>query len=128
MKFVQFTPKVRLFPHLCSSFIFSSCFTPNHPYFLRNQVKFSHRFRDHNHSRAIMLSRLIVTQQPMLSMALSRSTFSKMPMRTQIIREFQQQGRETISRSERISQRKTTLRDRIMAPAGPKGNLPSFFS
>lgn len=71
-----------------------------------------------------MLSRLIVTQQPLL--ALARSSLSKMPMRNQIIREFQQQGRETFTRSEHIAQRKTTIRERIMAPAGPKGNHSTF--
>lgn len=44
-----------------------------------------------------------------------------MPIRNQFFREFHQQGRETISRSERIVQRQTTLKERIMAPAGPKG-------
>lgn len=68
-----------------------------------------------------MLSRLIVSQQSMLSMALGRSSISKMPIRNQFFREFHQQGRETISRSERIVQRQTTLKERIMAPAGPKG-------
>lgn len=47
-------------------------------------------------------------------------------MRNQIIREFQQQSRETVSRSERIATRQT-LRERIMAPAGPNGNLPHIF-
>lgn len=73
-----------------------------------------------------MLSRLIVSQQPLLSMALARSTMSKMPMRNQMIREFNQQARETVSRSERIATRQT-LRERIMAPAGPNGNLPHKF-
>lgn len=45
-----------------------------------------------------------------------------MPMRNQMIREFHQQARETVSRSERIATRQT-LRERIMAPAGPNGNI-----
>lgn len=49
-----------------------------------------------------------------------------MPIRNQIIRVFHQQGRETISRSERIVQRQTTLKERIMAPAGPKGVFSVF--
>lgn len=67
-----------------------------------------------------MLSRLIVQSQPMISMALARNTMQKMPIRNQIIRQFNNEGRETITRSERIAQRKT-FKERIFAPAGPNG-------
>lgn len=67
-----------------------------------------------------MLSRLIVQSQPMLSMALVRPTIQKIPIRNQIIRRFHGEGRETITRSERIAQRQT-LKEKIFAPAGPNG-------
>lgn len=67
-----------------------------------------------------MLSRLIVQSQPMISMALSRSTVQKIPIRNQLIRQFHQEGRETFTRSERIAKRQT-LKEKIFAPAGPNG-------
>lgn len=65
-----------------------------------------------------MLSRLVVQAQPMISMALTGRTLQKMPIRNQIIRQMHREGRDTMSRSERISHRQT-LKERIMAPAGP---------
>ena len=67
-----------------------------------------------------MLSRLIVQSQPMLSMALTGRTLQKMPIRNQIVRHFNRDGRDTMTRAERIAQRQT-LKERIMAPAGPNG-------
>lgn len=67
-----------------------------------------------------MLSRLVVQSQPMISMALTGRTLQKMPIRNQIVRHFNREGRETITRSERIAHRQT-LKERIMAPAGPNG-------
>lgn len=69
-----------------------------------------------------MLSRLIVQSQPMLSMALTGRTLQKMPIRNQIVRQFNRDGRDTVTRAERISQRQT-LKERIMSPAGPNGKL-----
>lgn len=69
-----------------------------------------------------MLSRLVVQSQPMISMALAGRNVQKMPIRQQIIRQFNRDSRETITRSERIAQRQT-LKERIMAPAGPNGNF-----
>lgn len=65
-----------------------------------------------------MLSRLIVQSQPMISMALAGRNIQKMPIRQQIIRQFNRDSRETITRTERITHRQT-LKERIMAPAGP---------
>lgn len=44
-----------------------------------------------------------------------------MPIRNQIIRQFGRDGRDTVTRSERIANRQT-LKEKIMAPAGPNGN------
>lgn len=68
-----------------------------------------------------MLSRLIVQSQPMISMALTARSIQKMPIRNQIIRQFGRDGRDTVTRSERIANRQT-LKEKIMAPAGPNGN------
>lgn len=70
-----------------------------------------------------MLSRLVVQSQPMLSMALAGRNMQKLPIRHQIIRQFKNDSRETLSRSERISGRQT-LKEKIMAPAGPNGKYP----
>lgn len=67
-----------------------------------------------------MLSRLIVQAQPMISMTLAGRNLQKMPIRHQIIRQFKNDSRETVTRAERISQRQT-LKEKIMAPAGPNG-------
>lgn len=68
-----------------------------------------------------MFSRLMVQSQPMISMALAGRNVQKMPIRNQIMRQFHREGRETMSRSERIAHRQT-LKEKIMAPAGPNGN------
>lgn len=68
-----------------------------------------------------MLSRLIVQSQPMVSMALAGRSLQKMPLRNQIVRQLHREGRDSMSRSERISHRQT-LKEKIMAPAGPNGN------
>lgn len=68
-----------------------------------------------------MLSRLVVQAQPMLSTVLARTTIQKIPLRSQIVRQFHREGRETITRSERIASRQG-LKERILAPAGPNGN------
>lgn len=68
-----------------------------------------------------MLSRLVVQAQPMLSTVLARTTIQKIPLRSQIVRQFHREGRETITRSERIASRQS-LKERILAPAGPNGN------
>lgn len=73
-----------------------------------------------------MLSRLIVQSQPMISVALAGRNIQKMPIRHQIIRQFKNDSRETISRSERISHRQT-LKEKIMAPAGPNGKNWNIF-
>lgn len=67
-----------------------------------------------------MLSRLVVQSQPLMSMALIGRNVQKMPIRNQIIRQLHREGRETMSRSERISHRQS-LKEKIMAPAGPNG-------
>lgn len=67
-----------------------------------------------------MLSRLVVQSQPMISMALTGRTLQKMPIRNQIIRQFNREGRDTMSRADRISHRQT-LKEKLMAPAGPNG-------
>lgn len=72
-----------------------------------------------------MLSRLIVQSQPMISMALAGRNIQKMPIRHQIIRQFNRDARETVTRSERIAHRQT-LKEKIMAPAGPNGKLTTF--
>lgn len=69
-----------------------------------------------------MLSRLVVQSQPMISMALTGRSLQKMPIRNQIIRQFNRDSRETMSRSERITHRQS-LKEKIMAPAGPNGIL-----
>lgn len=51
-------------------------------------------------------------------MALMGRTLQKMPIRTQIVRQFHREGRDTMTRAERIAQRQT-LKERIMSPAGP---------
>lgn len=74
-----------------------------------------------------MLSRLIVQSQPMISMALAGKTLQKMPIRNQIVRQLHREGRDTMTRTERIS-RGQTLKERILAPAGPNGiKYLSFF-
>lgn len=70
-----------------------------------------------------MLSRLIVQSQPMVSMALAGRNLQKIPIRNQIIRQLHREGRETVTRSERIAQRQG-LKEKIFAPAGP--NCMSF--
>lgn len=67
-----------------------------------------------------MLSRLVVQSQPMISMALAGRNMQKLPIRHQIIRQFNRDGRDTMTRAERIAQRQT-LKERIMSPAGPNG-------
>lgn len=67
-----------------------------------------------------MLSRLIVQSQPMISMALARNTMQKMPIRNQIIRQFHREGKETVTRTERIAQRQG-IKEKIFAPVGPNG-------
>lgn len=67
-----------------------------------------------------MLSRLVIQSQPMISMALTGRTLQKMPIRNQIVRQFNRESRETVTRTERIAQRQT-LKEKIMAPAGPNG-------
>lgn len=67
-----------------------------------------------------MLSRLVVQSQPMISMALTGRSLQKMPIRNQIIRQVHREGRDTISRADRISHRQT-LKEKLMAPPGPNG-------
>lgn len=67
-----------------------------------------------------MLSRLVLSSTPMLSMSLARHSIQKVPLRNQVIRQFNRDARDTYTRSERIAERKS-LRERIMAPAGPNG-------
>lgn len=67
-----------------------------------------------------MLSRLVVQAQPMLSSALARNTFQKIPIRNQIVRQFHREGRDTMSRTERIAGRQG-LKEKILSPAGPNG-------
>lgn len=71
-----------------------------------------------------MLSRLVVQSQPMISMALAGRNIQKLPIRNQIIRQLHREGRDTMTRTERIANRQT-LKERIMAPAGPNG---TYFS
>lgn len=78
--------------------------------------------KEENRTLSKMLSRLIVQSQPMLSMTLAGRNIQKMPIRHQIIRQFKNDSRETVTRAERISQRSQTLKEKIMAPAGPNGN------
>jgi len=54
----------------------------------------------------------------MISMALTGRTLQKMPIRNQIIRQFNRDGRDSMTRAERISTRQS-LKEKIMAPAGP---------
>lgn len=56
----------------------------------------------------------------MLSMSIARGSIQKIPLRNQVFRQFSRDSRETFTRSERIAERRT-LRERIMAPAGPNG-------
>lgn len=68
-----------------------------------------------------MLSRLLVNSSaPLLSMALTRQTMQKVPLREQFCRKFAQDSRQTFTRAERNAERRT-LRERAMAPAGPNG-------
>lgn len=75
-----------------------------------------------------MLSRLVISSTPMLSMSFARNSIQKVPLRNQVFRQFNRDGRDTYTRSERIVERRT-LRERIMAPAGPNGKAqfgPNF--
>lgn len=56
----------------------------------------------------------------MLSMSLARTTFQKIPIRNQVFRQLHREGRDSFTRAERVAERRT-LRERIMAPAGPNG-------
>lgn len=67
-----------------------------------------------------MLSRLVMSSTPMLSMSLARNGIQKVPLKNQVFRQFSRDGRETITRSERIAER-SSLRERLMGPAGPNG-------
>lgn len=67
-----------------------------------------------------MLSRLVLSSTPMLSMSMARNSIQKIPLRNQAFRQFSRDGRDTFTRAERIAERKT-LRERLMAPAGPNG-------
>lgn len=67
-----------------------------------------------------MLSRLVMSSTPMLSMSLARNGIQKVPLKNQVFRQFSRDGREPITRSERIAERRS-LRERLMAPAGPNG-------
>lgn len=71
-----------------------------------------------------MLSRLAMGSTPIISASLVRSAFNTVPARNQVFRQFQRDSRETVfrTRSERIAERQT-LKQRIMAPAGPNGKL-----
>lgn len=69
-----------------------------------------------------MLSRLVLSSTPMLSMSFARNSIQKVPLRNQVFRQFGRDGRDTYTRAERIGERKT-LRERIMAPAGPNGMM-----
>lgn len=74
-----------------------------------------------------MLSRLIIQSQPMISRALTGKTFQKIPIRNQIVRQIHNEGRDTMSRADRISHRQT-LKEKLMAPAGPNGRLSGLYS
>jgi len=68
-----------------------------------------------------MLSRLVLSYPaPMLSASLVRSAVQKVPLRTQIWRQFGQDSRQGFqSRSERIAVRRKTLKEWATEPAGP---------
>lgn len=68
-----------------------------------------------------MLSRLVVQSQPMISMALAGRNIQKLPIRHQIVRQFNRDGRDTMTRAERIAAQRQTLKEKIMSPAGPNG-------
>lgn len=67
-----------------------------------------------------MLSRLVISSTPLISMSLTRNGIQKIPLRNQAFRQYSRDVRDTFTRGERIAERRT-LRERLMAPAGPNG-------
>lgn len=76
----------------------------------------------------MLLSRLVMC--PTVASTMARTTMTSIgrqlankkptPAQNLIIRNFQRDSRDTLSRAERIAERQT-LRERAMAPVGPNG-------
>lgn len=68
----------------------------------------------------MLLSRLVMC--PTIASTVARTTSRQFVKRQPnlIIRNFQRDSRDTLSRAERIAERQT-LRERAMAPVGPNG-------
>lgn len=67
-----------------------------------------------------MLSRLVMSSTPLMTMSFARTSFQKIPVKNQILRQFHREGPETMTRAERLSKERT-FRERLMQPAGPNG-------
>lgn len=65
-----------------------------------------------------MLSRLVM-QSPMQMGTIIKSSKQLLPIRQQIVRQFARDGRQNITRN--VKSEKMSLKERIMAPAGPNG-------
>lgn len=65
-----------------------------------------------------MLSRLVMQPMQMGHMVKSASN-QILPIRQQMFRQFARDGRQNISRN--VKSEKISLKERIMAPAGPNG-------
>lgn len=72
-----------------------------------------------------MLSRLVVQSQPMISLAFTRTTMQKLPIRNQMMRQLHHGEREAIKKPEGITQR---LKELVSTPARLNGKETLFLS
>lgn len=71
----------------------------------------------------MMLSRLVLGASPIISASVGRKALQNITIRNPVCRQFQRNRSENTfrTRSERITERQQTLKERAMAPPGANG-------